>query len=204
MLQHVVIGDLAPALAVLALRGPLLLFILPAVLLRPLARQGWLRRGLSTLLRPRVSMAIWLAAFLGWHVPVAYEAALHHPLVHDLEHLSFVVAGVLAWTQLVDPARRRELKPSGRLIVAFSMLGAGVLIADFLFFSFHPVYDTYANQAERLFGLSPLADQRLAGLVMMLEQLLVLGPCVVLLVREQLRGSPRRAIRPGEALRGHA
>jgi hypothetical protein len=46
----------------------------------------------------------------------------------------------------------------------------------------HPYYDVYAEQPERLFGLSPLADQKLAGLVMMGEQLMTLGVALVVLV----------------------
>src|SRR5712691_8272339 len=57
MLQHVLIGDAAPALVVVALRGPLLVFILPRFVLRPLARLHWLRRLLAFLLRPPVSLA---------------------------------------------------------------------------------------------------------------------------------------------------
>src|SRR5262249_34402623 len=152
MLQHVVIGDLAPALAILALRGPLGLFVIPQPVLRTLGHSQPLRRAFSALLRPAVSFGLWAAVFLGWHVPAAYEAALRHPLVHDLEHVSFILVGLLAWSQIVDPGRRRVLRPAGRLLVVFGMLAVGQLIADFLFFSFHPVYSTYATQAERLAG----------------------------------------------------
>src|SRR5205085_5011911 len=57
MLQHVSIGDAAPALALVELRGPLLFFLLPSAALGPLARLGPLRRALAWLLRPTVSLA---------------------------------------------------------------------------------------------------------------------------------------------------
>ena len=98
MLQHVLIGDAAPALLVTAVRGPLLFFLLPPALLRPLAAFRPLRAFLSVLLRPLVSLGLWAVALVAWHVPSAYDYAAAHPLVHDLEHLSFVVAGTLAWT----------------------------------------------------------------------------------------------------------
>jgi cytochrome c oxidase assembly factor CtaG len=204
MLQHVLIADVAPALALLALRGPLGLFAIPRPVLRTLGRSRGVRRTLSFLLRPHVSVALWAAAFLAWHVPAAYEAALRSPIVHDLEHLSLMLAGLLVWSQIIDPGRRRELRPAGKLLVVFCMLGVGQLIADFLFFSFHPVYPTYAAQAERLAGLSPLADQHLAGLVMVVEQLLVLGPCVVVLVRAHVRGRGRPALARRAPAQGHA
>jgi cytochrome c oxidase assembly factor CtaG len=139
-----------------------------------------------------VSFAAWALALAAWHVPAAYEAALTRPLVHDLEHASFLLAGLFAWAQLVDPARRRVLGVRGRLAFAVALLAAGLALADVLIFSFDPLYGAYALQDERLLGLSPLMDQRFAGLVMMVEQTLTLGTCAAILLRDQ----HRRAARP--------
>ena len=68
MLQHVLIGDAAPALLVVAVRGPLLFFLLPAVVLRPLASFRPRRAFLSVLLIPLVSLGLWAVAFLAWYV----------------------------------------------------------------------------------------------------------------------------------------
>ena len=59
MLQHVIIGDLAVALAVVALRGPLTFFLIPSVVLGRLARLEWLRSGLRFLLKPKVAFVLW-------------------------------------------------------------------------------------------------------------------------------------------------
>jgi cytochrome c oxidase assembly factor CtaG len=64
---------------------------------------------------------------------------------------------------------------------------AGQVLSDALVFSFHPYYPAYADQPGRLFGISPLADQRAAGLVMAVEQLLTLGACFVVLLRRLRR-----------------
>jgi putative membrane protein len=198
MLQHVLIGDAAPALLVTAVRGPLLFFLLPPALLRPLAAFLPLRAFLSVLLRPLVSLGLWALAIVAWHVPAAYDYAAAHPLVHDLEHLSFVVAGTLAWTQLVDPARHGRLRRPQRVFFALSMLALAQPLVDALLFSSSPAYPRYAHQSDRLFGLSALTDQRLAGVVMMVEQLLALGICVALLLRPYLR--ERRGRLRGPAL----
>lgn len=186
MLQHVLIGDAAPALLVVAVRGPLLFFLLPPLLLRPLAALPPLRAFLSLLLLPLVSLGIWAVAFIGWHVPAAYDYAAMHPLAHDLEHLSFIVAGTLAWVQLVDPARHRRLRRPQRVFFALAMLALAQPLVDALLFT-SPAYDRYTGAH----GISALTDQRLAGAVMMVEQLLTLGVCVALLlrpfVRERLR-----------------
>ncbi len=198
MLQHVLIGDAAPALLVTAVRGPLLFFLLPPALLRPLASFRPLRAFLSMLLRPLVSLGLWVVAVVAWHAPSAYDYAAAHPVVHDLEHLSFVVAGILAWTQLVDPARHGALRRPQRVFFALAMLALTQPLVDALLFSSSAAYPRYAEQPDRLFGLSPLTDQRLAGVVMMVEQLLALGICVALLLRPYLQ--ERRGRLRGPAL----
>jgi putative membrane protein len=187
MVQHVLIGDAAAALLVVSVRGPLLFFLLPAAVLRPLAGFRPLRALLAALLVPVVSLALWGAVILAWHVPRIYDYAAAHPLVHDLEHLSFVVAGILVWTQLVDPARHGRLRRPQRILFALAMLVLAQPVVDVLLFSSTPQYARYADPANRLFGISPLTDQRLAGAVMMVEQLLAVGICVALLLRPYLR-----------------
>jgi putative membrane protein len=190
MLQHVLIGDAAPALLVVAVRGPLLFFLLPPPVLRPMASFRPLRSFLSVLLRPLVSLGLWAVAFLGWHVPAAYDYAAAHPLVHDLEHLSFVVAGTLAWAQLVDPARHGRLRRPQRVFFALAMLAVSQPLVDALLFT-GPAYPRYVGAH----GLSALTDQRLAGVVMMTEQLLSLGICVALLLWPYLK-ERRERVRP--------
>jgi cytochrome c oxidase assembly factor CtaG len=195
MLQHMAIGDAAPALLLAAVRGPLVLFLLPASVLGALARVRPLRRGLSALLEPAVAFGVWAAVFAIWHVPAAYDFVLSRPLLHGLEHASFIVAGLLVWTQLVDPARRGRLTRGQRLGFAALLFACGQVLAYVLVFSYRPLYPAYADQPERVFGLSPLRDQQLAGLVMMAEQLLALGTCAVLLARG-VRPFAGRTLRP--------
>ena len=54
----------------------------------------WLRRAASTLLRPAVALGLWAIVYAGWHLPRAYDYALSHQLVHDLEHISFLFVGL--------------------------------------------------------------------------------------------------------------
>ncbi len=194
MLEHVLLDDAAPALLLLAVRGPLAFFMLPDYALRRLARFGELRAALRFLLQPNVSLAAWALVIGAWHIPVAYDYALRHQTVHDFEHASFLVVGLLVWSQLIDPARHRALSLTGRLVFAGVLFGLGQLLSDVLLLS-HPLYAAYGAQPVRLFGLSPLADQQFAGLVMMGEQLLTLGTCAILLLTELSRQqkSKRRA-----------
>jgi cytochrome c oxidase assembly factor CtaG len=188
--QHVLIGDLGPALMVTALRGPLLVFLLPAAVLAPLARSPRVRGVLGTLLRPRVAFSLWAANLAIWHVPYLYDAALAHQGLHDFEHLCWAFCGILVWTLLVDPGSHRRLSVGGRVALAAAMFAAGQILTDVLVFSFTPLYPAYQGA----YGISALTDQQLSGIVMMVEQLLTLGTCVVLLLLPR-----RRTVRAGLA-----
>lgn len=200
MLQHMLIGDAGPALIVVALRGPLLLFVIPTALLTTVGHSMRIRRAAAWLVRPGVALAVWAAAFGAWHLPVAYDYAATHQTVHDLEHASFVFAGFLVWTVLIDPTGHGRLSRGRRLAMIAALLAIGTVIADTLIFSLTPLYSTYADQPHRVFALSPLRDQQLAGIVMTAEQLLALGTCVAILLAPELRRR-RRAKRPRVAAR---
>jgi putative membrane protein len=178
MAQHVLIGDLGIALMIAAVRGPLLVFFLPAPILAPLARNGNVRAVVGTLLRPRVAFTLWAANLAIWHVPYLYDLALQHEKLHDFEHLCWAFTGVLVWTLLIDPGSHKRLTVGGRVALAAAMFAAGQILTDVLVFSFTPLYPAYHGA----YGISAVTDQQLAGIVMMVEQLATLGTCVALLL----------------------
>jgi cytochrome c oxidase assembly factor CtaG len=184
MLQHVLIGDAGPAVLLLAVRGPLLAFVVPVAAMRFVGGHGRLHAALGELGRPAVAVGVWVLAIAGWHLPAAYDAALTHPLLHDLEHTTFVLAGLLVWWQLVDPARRGELSTSGRAALAGVVFLAGQVLCSVLLFAPAPFYSAYAHPS--------LADQQSAALVMGAEQFLALGTCVALLGASLLLSTSRR------------
>src|SRR5919109_1206633 len=87
MIQHVVLGDLAPLLFVLGLTGPL---IRPLLALRPVA-------ALRPLAHPLVALPLWTLNLYLWHIPFLYESAVRNDAVHALEHLCFFTAGAMMW-----------------------------------------------------------------------------------------------------------
>jgi cytochrome c oxidase assembly factor CtaG len=176
MLQHVVIGDAAIAAMVFAVRGPLLVFLLPAPVL---VRAAGARPLFSLLLRPRVAFGLWAANLAVWHVPYLYDLALRHDSVHYTEHGCWVVAGLLVWTLLIDPGAHRRMTVGGRIALAAAMFACGQVLTDVLVFSFHPLYPAYPG----------LTDQKLAGVVMMGEQLLTLGVLAFALLRPRMRAT---------------
>ena len=189
MLEHVVIGDIAIALAMLAVRGPLIFFLLPAAVLSPLARNRPVRRFLHWLTGPWVALVVWTAAMWAWHVPRIYDYAATHQTVHNLEHLSFVLGGILVWNLLIDPAHTHRLTVPGRILLAVAVFLLGDPVMATLF-SGGANYPHYAAQPDRLLGIGPQLDQRLAGTVMLVEQILTLGTCCAVLLWPYLRNGP--------------
>jgi len=186
MLEHVVIGDLAIAIALFAVRGPLIFFLLPAPVLSSLGHSKPLRRLLHWLTGPWVAVPLWAVTLWAWHIPRFYDFAATHDSVHQLEHLSFMVTGVLVWNLLIDPARTRRLAVPGRIALAVCLF----LLADPVMGALldgRASYPHYADQPQRLLGLSPQADQHLAAVVMLGDQLLTLGTCAIVLLSLQLR-----------------
>ena len=194
VLQHVLIGDLAPALLVLGLRGPIAFFVLPASILSLIAGTHWLRRTLAFVFQPKPSFLIWALTLAVWHVPAIYEAALDRPWLHNVEHGSFLVAGLLVWSQLLDPTRRGALDLRGRILYAGALVATAHLFIHPVLFSADAVYAPYASEPHRLFGLSPVADQHWAGVVMSVEQAVTLGIFLLLLLRTTTRTTLQRMI----------
>jgi putative membrane protein len=188
--QHVLIGDLGPALMVTAVRGPLLVFLLPVSVLAPLARSARVRAVLGTLLRPRVAFSLWAVNLATWHVPYLYDLALAHQGLHDFEHVCWMLCGTLVWTLLVDPGSHRRLTVGGRVALAASMFAAGQILTDVLVFSFTPLYPFYHGA----YGISALTDQQLSGIVMMVEQLATLATCVAILLWPRWRRARGRRL----------
>ena len=160
LLQNVVLAEWAPALCVLGL---------PPVLAAALARV----RAIRVLTNPLVALPLWLATYFAWHVPIAYDTALEHPtwMLH-LEHLCYFVTGCLLWWPVVHAAPRR-LPDAAKAVYLFAAFVLASPLGLLLALLPRPVFDFYARAPERLWGLSRLADQQLAGITMAAEQAVV-------------------------------
>ncbi len=154
MLQHVVLAMVAP---------PLLL--LGAASLLP-SRTG---RVLGPLVNPWVAGILFNAVLLAWHWPSLYDATLRFGPLHVFEHLTFFLTGLCFWWPVVAPARDPamgrglgSLAKIGYLVftnIPPTVLGLLLTLAPAASYSFYA-------QAPRLWGLSPVEDQQLAGLIM--------------------------------------
>jgi putative membrane protein len=171
MVQHMLLMVVAAPLFALGSPGLVLTWGL-APNWRPLA--GRCRRWLDTAasgraLRPWVLYAgvLWI-----WHLPVAYQAAIVDPLVHDAQHLSFFATACLFWTMLLDPLHRPRLNPLAAVVTLFTTSLHAVLLGVFMALSPVIWYEVYASRTAA-WGLTPLEDQQLAGLIMWMPTCLV-------------------------------
>jgi putative membrane protein len=161
LLQNVILAEWAPLLAVLG--------VSPAMAGAAARVPGW-----RVLTHPLVALPVWLVSYYVWHVPAVYEAALVHQssLIH-LEHACYFATGVLFWWPLVHDVPRRL--PSGlRAGYAFAAFVLAAPLALLLALLPSPVYGFYEAARPRVWGLSPLGDQEVAGVTMAAEQALVL------------------------------
>ncbi|HXG75997.1 MAG TPA: cytochrome c oxidase assembly protein, partial [Gaiellaceae bacterium] len=163
MVQHLLVGDLAPLCLLAGLTGPLL---------RPvLAVPGVLR--LRALANPFVALPVWAGNLALWHLPPLYEAALENGAVHALEHACFFAAGVALWLPVLETLPAPEWFGTGpKLAYVVGVRLVGTLLGNVFVWGGGPFYDVYETGDEYL-GLSPSADQSLAGSLMMLEGSLV-------------------------------
>jgi putative membrane protein len=160
LLQNVILAEWAPLFAVLG--------ISPAMAAAAARRRAW-----RLLTHPLVALPLWLGSYYAWHVPAVYDAALRHQswLIH-IEHACYFGTGFLAWWPLVQDSPR--VLPSGfRAAYAFAAFVLAAPLGLLLALLPRAVYGYYEH-APRLWGLSPLGDQELAGATMAAEQAVLL------------------------------
>jgi putative membrane protein len=163
MVQHVLIGDLAPLCLLAGLSGPML---------RPLLAFRTVER-LRVLANPVVALPIWALNLYLWHVPFLYEAAVRHSFVHALEHACFFTAGMIMWLPVLETLPAPEWFGTGPKLAYIACVRiVETVLGNVFVWSGAVFYDIYAR-GDELWGISPLQDQGLAGAVMMIEGSLV-------------------------------
>ena len=174
MAQHLLIADLAAPLLLAGIRNPVLMFYLPRPALVTLARSGWPRRAFRWLRQPLVAIPVYTFFLYGWHFSIFFEAAVRNPLVHALQHMSFVAIGILVWWSALEPKRRRL---HGDLWKIPYLLGArmiGMMLGMSFVLVRVPLYAGVYGSGDRKFGLSPIQDQQIAGAMMVTLDILIM------------------------------
>lgn len=159
MVEHLTIGDLAALLMVLGLTGPLI---------QPLLKNPVIQT-VRPLTEPIPAALLWVGNLYFWHMPFAMQGAINHDAVHVLQHICFFSAGFNVWMAVFGPLPKPDWFGNiAKLGYLVALRMAGVVLGNFFIFSgkvFYPVYERVDNPL----GMTPLADQSVAGAVMMAE-----------------------------------
>jgi putative membrane protein len=157
LLQNVVLAEWAPLLVVLGI---------PPALAATLAGSGVVR--VAT--HPAVALPLWLLNYMAWHLPWVYDTALEYPdtLLH-LEHVFYFVTGVAMWW-CVFQDEPHQLGSGKRAAYVFAGFVLASPIGLVMALVPSPLYDFYVHAERRVWGLTPLEDQQLAGMLMAVEE----------------------------------
>ena len=171
MIQHEILIMVAPVLLLLGNPLPVMLWGMPRAgrrfFARLLGRRAAFRSYLARMSSPGTAWLIFTATIWLWHDPGAYQAAIHHDLIHYAEHITFFLAAMLFWWHITAAAPRvhRRLglgKRIGLIILALvpnQILSVGIAMSENL------LYDHY-DTVPRVMALAPLDDQVLGGVIM--------------------------------------
>lgn len=159
MLEHLLLGDVATLLLVLGLTGPLL---------QPILAIRFFDR-LRVLAHPLVALPLWALNFYVWHIPALYDAAYGGAPMHLLEHSTFIFFGCLMWMPVFGPLPKPTWFTAGwKVGYVIAVRFAGAILGNVLMWSGTVLYPAYA-EGERYWGISAVADQSTAGVIMMVE-----------------------------------
>ena len=188
MAQHFVLMSIAPPLIVFGAPVVPLLRGLPRwvirVPLRPVFRSGVLPELEAFLTRPVVAWLMMNLAYIGWHIPIAYETALASENWHNFEHACFFFTNVVFWWPIIHPWPSRHA-PVRWLLIPYLLLSdvVNTAISAVLCFAGRLLYPSYGLIVRPL-GISALNDQAAAGAFMWVcGSMVYLLPAVILVVQ---------------------
>ena len=193
MVQHLVIGDLAALAIVLGLTRSLLQ---PVLAIRFFDR-------LRALTLPMVALPLWIANLFVWHVPALYEGAVTNEALHALQHACFIGFGIAMWMPVAGPLPVPSWFGGGAQLAYTGVARlAGAGLGNVLMWSGAALYPVYAA-GQAYWGISPLADQGTAGVIMTVEGgLVTLGVLSWVLLRWAARDSEKQRLLDLAAERG--
>jgi cytochrome c oxidase assembly factor CtaG len=191
LVQNALIADVAPPLVLLGLTPAM-----GASILRVLGPPG-------RLLGSGFAWPLWVVGWYGVHLTRPYTYALEHPLALDAEHVFLIFIGLCFWWPVIVPVERRLASGVAVLYLLAAFVASSFLGLAYTFIP-RALYPYYVH-APRLWGISPVRDQNLGGVVMTAEQSAVFLTAVAFSLLRLLDEDDERAGRQAaEALRREA
>ncbi|MGZ4151676.1 MAG: cytochrome c oxidase assembly protein, partial [Actinomycetota bacterium] len=171
MVQHMLLLVVAAPLIAAGTPTPTFVRILPEaarIRLRELSlradRTGPLGRAWDVATSPVTAVVAFVVTLWAWHLPVVYDLAVRSEAVHELEHATYLLVGLLFWSHVVGTSwLAARLSTSRRIAYVCIGMVSGWVLALALAFQPAPVYPPYVHAIASVSGMSPLDDQRLAA-----------------------------------------
>ena len=188
MIQHEVMMLVAAPLMVLGRPLSAYVWALPMGGRRAVgrwAKSRWVETPWKLVVRPLNAFIIHAVVLWLWHAPTLFQATITSDFIHSAQHLSFLSSALIFWWSLIRAHAARRQYAAGALYLFGTMMHTGLLGA-LLTLSTTVWYPAYARTA-RLWGLTPLEDQQLAGLVMWVPPAFVYVPAALTLLALWLR-----------------
>ncbi|HEX4667412.1 MAG TPA: cytochrome c oxidase assembly protein, partial [Chthoniobacterales bacterium] len=193
MTQHELLMLLAAPLLVLG--RPLIPFLwaLPRSTARWISgwtKACWWRATWLFITAPFVAWLIHAIVLWSWHIPVLFQATLHNEFVHALQHICFLGSALLFWWAVVH-GRQRAMGFGAAVLYMFTTALHSGLLGALLTFAGRVWYPMYSNTTTA-WGLTPLEDQQLGGLIMWIPAGVVYIVAGLVLFAGWLRESGKR------------
>ncbi len=166
MVEHPMIGDIAPIFLVLGLTRSMMQPILAIKIFDKL----------KILAHPLVALPLWCLNLYIWHLPILYEEATGPTILHSMEHITFIFFGCLMWMPVFGSLPMPGwFGPGWTITYTLIARFATAALGNFLMWSGIDLYPVYA-ESQKEWGISAIADQSTAGAIMMIEGLFVTLP----------------------------
>lgn len=175
MVQHLLLLMIAPPLLIFGRPALACLWAFPLPARRVIGRV-WIRSGLKHVVHALMSpLFVWLlcsAVLWFWHLPRPYGWALGSESVHAFEHVCFFVTSLMFWSLVLEPLGRRRMDYGSTLLFVATFGVQTGLLGALLTFAGRPLYAAHLSTTAA-WGLTPLEDQQLAGLIMWIPASLI-------------------------------
>jgi len=203
MIQHLLLIMIAPPLLLVANPMPFILWGLPSKWRRKtgkwiaalLHRKGSFRQGLKAATGAGVIWLLWTISVIGWHDPNMYNAALRSEFIHDLEHLTFFAASMLFWWHVTGagPRIHKQFGLIGRTAFVLAAIPPNMALGVVLAFAGGVIY-SYYEAVPRLWGLDPVTDQRIGGVIMWIPGSMMFIIAALVLIAQLLKAEEDKPV----------
>ena len=168
MIQHLILIMLVPPLILSGLFFSANLWVFPRIIrvgiadyIRP---QKPFRKFLNLITSPRFGLIFYIISLWTWHLPIFFNYALNYSLVHNLEHLSFLLSGVLFWWPVIGLSiGAKKISIPMRIVYLLLAVTPTAVVAAFITLADSVIY---GEDIPRLLNIAAIEDQKIGGLIM--------------------------------------